>query len=50
MRILLAMVLALSPTPAERKSLVAAVRKLQGDVSIQSVAVAKSDRRYGAVR
>jgi hypothetical protein len=51
MRLLLAATVALAaPSPGERKALVAALRSLQGDVAIQKVAVAPSDRRFASVR
>ena len=52
MRALLAVVLALAaPTPSERTALTSAMRGLQGEVAIQKIAVARSDRRrYAVVR
>jgi len=50
-RALLAAAVALAvPTPGERAGLRAALRALQGDVAVQRIAVAASDRRYGSVR
>jgi hypothetical protein len=50
-RALLAVVLALAPpTKAERVALTSAMRGLQGEVAIQKITVARSDRRYAVVR